>query len=106
MWKTFASNALTLIIVALFAAGALLALSGEGLQFASIVALTIAFGLSLDATIHYLNRLRLETRPGEEPAIGVKRVSMGSAFSSATYNALKSCAREVLENGTLGFLDR
>ncbi len=59
-----------------FAAGALLALSGEGLQFASIVALTIAFGLSLDATIHYLNRLRLETREGEDPAIGVKRATV------------------------------
>lgn len=59
-----------------FAAGALLAISGEGLQFASIVALTIAFGLSLDATIHYLNRLRLETRPGEDPAIGVKRATV------------------------------
>ncbi|MCG8650056.1 MAG: MMPL family transporter, partial [Pirellulales bacterium] len=59
-----------------FAAGALLALTGEGLQFASIVALTIAFGLSLDATIHYLNRLRLETRPGEDPAIGVKRATV------------------------------
>jgi predicted RND superfamily exporter protein len=59
-----------------FAAGALLFLSGEGLQFASIVALTIAFGLSLDATIHYLNRLRLETRPGEDPAIGVKRATV------------------------------
>lgn len=59
-----------------FAAGALLALTGEGLQFASIVALTIAFGLSLDATIHYLNRLRLETRSGEDPAIGVKRATV------------------------------
>ncbi|MDH3579392.1 MAG: MMPL family transporter [Hyphomicrobiales bacterium] len=59
-----------------FAAGALLYLSGEGLQFASIVALTISFGLSLDATIHYLNRLRLETRPGEDPSIGVKRATV------------------------------
>jgi predicted RND superfamily exporter protein len=48
----------------------------EGLQFASIVALTVAFGLGLDATIHYLNRLRLEDRPGEDPAIGVKRATV------------------------------
>jgi predicted RND superfamily exporter protein len=49
---------------------------GEGLQFASIVALTVAFGLGLDATIHYLNRLRLEERPGEDPALGVKRATV------------------------------
>ncbi|MGE3626731.1 MAG: RND family transporter, partial [Hyphomicrobiales bacterium] len=60
----------------IFVAGTLLAISGEGLQFASIVALTIGFGLSLDATIHYLNRLRLETREGEDAAVGVKRATV------------------------------
>ncbi len=60
----------------IFAAGTLLAITGEGLQFASIVALTVAFGLGLDATIHYLNRLRLEDRPDEDPAIGVKRATV------------------------------
>ena len=53
--------------------GAVLWAMGEGLQFASIVALTVSFGLGLSATIHYLNRLRLEYRPGEDPALGVKR---------------------------------
>jgi predicted RND superfamily exporter protein len=62
--------------------GALLALSGEGLQFASIVALTVAFGLGLNATIHYLNRLRLEQRPGHEPAAAAHRavLLMGPAL--------------------------
>jgi predicted RND superfamily exporter protein len=53
--------------------GAVLRLMGEGLQFAGIVALTVSFGLGLSATIHYLNRLRLEYRPGEDPALGVIR---------------------------------
>ena len=53
--------------------GAVLWAMGEGLQFASIVALTVSFGLGLSATIHFLNRLRLEYRPGEDPALGVKR---------------------------------
>ena len=53
--------------------GAVLWLMGEGLQFASVVALTVSFGLAISATIHYLNRLRLEYRPGEDPAMGVKR---------------------------------
>jgi uncharacterized protein len=42
--------------------GTLLWLIGEGLQFASVVALTISFGLGLSATIHFLNRLRHEER--------------------------------------------
>ncbi len=41
-------------------AGTLLWMIGEGLQFASVVALTVSFGLGLSATIHFLNRLRLE----------------------------------------------
>ena len=53
--------------------GFVLWIMGEGLQFASVVALTVAFGLALSATIHYLNRLRLEYRPGEDPAEGVRR---------------------------------
>ncbi|HEX2512971.1 MAG TPA: MMPL family transporter, partial [Xanthobacteraceae bacterium] len=56
--------------------GAVLWWFSEGLQFASIVALTVAFGLGLDATIHYLNRLRLEDRPDEDPAEGVIRATV------------------------------
>ncbi len=52
------------------------AATGEGLQFASVIALVVAFGLGLDATIHYLNRLRLEDRPGEDPAVGVRRATL------------------------------
>jgi len=60
----------------IFASGALLAFTGEGLQFASIVALTVAFGLGLDATIHYLNRLQQEDRPGADPAAVIKRATV------------------------------
>jgi len=56
-------------------AGAVLWWFGQGLQFASIVALTVAFGLGLSATIHYLNRLRLEYVPGEDPETGVRRAT-------------------------------
>ena len=48
--------------------GTVLWLLGEGLQFASVVALTVSFGLGLSATIHFLNRLRLEERPDADPA--------------------------------------
>lgn len=44
----------------IFATGALLFYGGQGLQFASIVAITVAFSLAIDSTIHFLNRFRLE----------------------------------------------
>jgi uncharacterized protein len=59
-----------------FVAGAVLWIFGQGLQFASVVALTVSFGLGLSATIHFLNRLRLEDRPGEDPAVGVERATI------------------------------
>ncbi len=49
---------------------------GDGLQFASIVALTVSFGLALSATIHFLNRLRLEERAGEDPGGAVERATV------------------------------
>jgi predicted RND superfamily exporter protein len=57
-------------------AGTLLWAIGEGLQFASVVALTVSFGLGLSATIHFLNRLRLESKAGDDPAIGVERATV------------------------------
>jgi uncharacterized protein len=57
-------------------AGTMLWLLGDGLQFASVVALTVSFGLGMSATIHFLNRLRLEERPGEDPGAGVQRATL------------------------------
>src|SRR5499427_9042342 len=56
--------------------GDILWMLGDGLQFASIVALTVSFGLALSATIHFLNRLRLEERPGEDPGRAVERATI------------------------------
>src|ERR1700761_4345827 len=56
--------------------GTVLWLLGEGLQFASVVALTVSFGLGLSATIHFLNRLRLESRPGVSSEIAVERATV------------------------------
>jgi uncharacterized protein len=57
-------------------AGTVLWAMGEGLQFASVVALTVSFGLGLSATIHFLNRLRLEHKPGADPGVGVERATV------------------------------
>src|SRR4051794_26743387 len=56
--------------------GTVLWLLGEGLQFASVVALTVSFGLGLSATIHFLNRLRLESKPGISPELAVERATV------------------------------
>jgi hypothetical protein len=56
--------------------GTLLYAMGEGLQFASVVALTVSFGLGLSATIHFLNRLRLESKPGITSAVAVERATV------------------------------
>ena len=44
----------------IFATGTLLWASSQGLQFASIIAITVAFALAIDSTIHFLNRFDLE----------------------------------------------
>src|SRR5436190_9144553 len=56
--------------------GTVLYVLGEGLQFASVVALTVSFGLGLSATIHFLNRLRLESKPGVNSALAVERATV------------------------------
>ena len=52
----------------IFATGAVLYYTGQGLQFASIVAITVAFSLAIDSTIHFLNRYRLEEQREAEIA--------------------------------------
>lgn len=58
-------------IFAVVAMGALLFLLGSGVQYASIIALTVTFGLTADGTIHFLNRVRLERTRGANVAQAV-----------------------------------
>ena len=66
--------------------GAVLALIGSGLEFASVVALIVISGLSVDALVHFLNRLRREEKPGENPAFAIRRarVLVGPAIILTT----------------------
>ena len=67
-------------------AGFALWLMGTGLEFASVVALVVIFGLGVDGLVHFLNRLRLEERPGEDPAHAIRRarVLVGPAIILTT----------------------
>ena len=83
-FRSFLIGAVSLLpgLFPVVTAGASLALTGEGMQFASIIALTVAFGLGLNATIHYLNRLKREDLPGGDPVEAASRatVLMGPAL--------------------------
>jgi hypothetical protein len=65
----------------IFAVGAYLAWTGEGLQFASIIAITVAFSLAIDSTIHFLNRFRLE-----ETRIGPGEGNAGRALAATIHH--------------------
>lgn len=66
--------------------GAMLWYLGGGLEFSSVVALIVVFGLGVDALIHFLNRLRLEEKPGVAPELAIRRarVLVGPAIILTT----------------------
>ena len=76
-------------------AGTILWLMGQGLQFASVVALTVSFGLGLSATIHFLNRLRLEDKPENDPGVGVERATVLVGPALILTSAVLACGLAV-----------
>jgi uncharacterized protein len=68
------------------ASGALLWVRGGGIEFASVVALLVVFGLAIDALIHFFNRLRLEERNAPRPEVAIRRarVLVGPAIILTT----------------------
>ncbi|WP_071000390.1 MMPL family transporter [Methylobacterium sp. C1] len=74
------------------ATGSLLWLTDGGLRFASVVALTVALGLGLSATIHFLNRMTLDLVTAEGPGLAVEQatVQMGPPLILTT--VVLSCA--------------
>ncbi len=86
------------------AAGSLLRLLGDGLQFASVIALIVSFGLGLSATIHFLNRMWREDRPDADPAIAVARatVLIGPALILTAF--VLACGLEALAFSNLPLL--
>ncbi len=60
-------------ILPIAAAGALLYVSGNGLEYASVIGLTVAFGLAVDDSIHFMNRFYLERSDNENWELAVYR---------------------------------
>ena len=88
-------------IFPIVAAGALLRLLGEGLQFSSIVALTVSFGLGLSATIHFMNRMWREDRPDADPAIAVERATVLVGPALILTSVVLSCGLAALTYSNL-----
>ncbi len=86
------------------AAGSLLRLLGEGLQFASVIALIVSFGLGLSATIHFVNRMQREDRDDADPVIAVARstVLIGPALILTAF--VLACGLEALAFSNLPML--
>jgi len=57
----------------LVATGAVLYAFGGGLEYASVIAFTVAFGLAVDDTIHFLNRLAVEESRTDSPEKAVRQ---------------------------------
>ncbi len=57
----------------LVATGAVLYAFGGGLEYSSVIAFTVAFGLAVDDTIHFLNRLALEESRTSSPDKAVRQ---------------------------------
>jgi len=68
------------------ASGAIIQWTGGGLEFASVVALLVVFGLAIDALIHFFNRLSLEERAEPRPEVAIRRarVLVGPAIILTT----------------------
>ena len=60
-------------LFAMFATGTLLFLTQGGLDYATVVGLTVAFGLAVDDTIHVLNRFELELQETERVQQAIER---------------------------------
>ncbi|PPQ40532.1 hypothetical protein SAMN06265338_102154 [Rhodoblastus acidophilus] len=87
-----------------FAAGGLLRALGDGLQFASVIALIVSFGLGLSATIHFINRMQREDDSKADPTVAVARstVLIGPALILTAF--VLACGLEALAFSNLPLL--
>ncbi|WP_245524372.1 efflux RND transporter permease subunit [Methylobacterium nonmethylotrophicum] len=77
------------------ATGTLLWLMGDGLQFASVVALTVSLGLGLSATIHFLNRMTIDLAGNDRPAHAVAHATILMGPPLILTTVVLSCALAV-----------
>lgn len=76
------TNILPLVMI-----GGLMGFSGIDLKISTSIVFTIAFGISVDDTIHFLSRMKLEMRKGRSRIYAMKRtyISTGKALVLTTF---------------------
>lgn len=87
-----------------FLAGALLRYLGDGLQFASVIALIVSFGLGLSATIHFINRMQQEDEPTADPTRAVARSTILIGPALILTALVLACGLEALAFSNLPLL--
>jgi len=85
-------------LIPIVAAGTILYIGGKGLEYASVIALTVAFGMAVDDTIHFLNRFHLERRRSVsiEEAVHQTIVRIGPVLFLTTFVLVLGLAVTVL----------
>ena len=68
---------------------------------AVLVALIVSFGLGLSATIHFLNRLRLEDDPAQDPGAAVERATILVGPALISTSVVLACGLAVTVFSTL-----
>ncbi len=80
MYKSFTIILLTLIpnIIPLLMIGAIMGFTGIDLKLSTSIVFTIAFGIAVDDTIHFLSKYRIELRKGFSKMIALKNTFEGT----------------------------
>ena len=72
-------------LLALSVVAAALYVLGFGFQFTSVIALTVAFGIAVDNTVHFLHRYQLERRTSDpKEALAATMAKVGPVLIAAT----------------------
>lgn len=79
---SFIPNIIPLVVI-----GGLLGFTGIGLKISTAIIFTIAFGIAVDDTIHFMSKLKIELEKGKSKLYALKRtfVSTGKAIIQTSF---------------------
>ncbi|MEM9023164.1 MAG: MMPL family transporter, partial [Bacteroidota bacterium] len=93
LFRSFSIIIISLIpnVLPLLVIGGIMGFSGIDLKVATSIIFTIAFGIAVDDTIHYMSKLRLELAKGRTLPYAIKRTSI-STGKAITVTSVILCA--------------
>lgn len=112
MYRSFVIVILTLIpnVIPLLMIGAIMGYFGIDLKLSTSIVFTIAFGIAVDDTIHFLSKYRIELKKGSSKMLALKHTfeSTGKAIVLTTIvlsgGFLTLCVSDYLGSFYIGFL--